>query len=257
MGLFKKKLKPTVTTEDKIWVEESIWWLEEQYGKSFLINQPFFTPTRQYFDHTFRGNEEDAYFVLEQLCVYMDIKDVNIALTFYSESPQEFSDEGIEITQSENLSKSETNFALGRYSQDGMNKYEIGIDFSVLKDPQVLIATMAHELSHLILLGEGRIDENDEFLTDLNAIAMGFGIFTANSIFSFSQWQGLSFHGWQANRRGYLPEQVVSYALALLQCYKKKEDDWSNFLNPGIKKQYDKNMNYLKENKEGIGFLNA
>jgi len=62
----------------------------------------------------------------------------------------------------------------------------------VLKDPINLIATLVHELSHIILLGEGGLEENDEELTDLNTIAMGFGIFTANSTFKFEYWRGTS-----------------------------------------------------------------
>ena len=52
----------------------------------------------------------------------------------------------------------------------------ISIETGQLKNPISLIATISHELAHHILLGENRIEENDELLL-LTAITYGFGIF--------------------------------------------------------------------------------
>ena len=131
---------------------------------------------------------------------YMDIKDVEIDLHYFSDKPLELT-EGIVTTQNETGFKQESKNTLGTYSEKGYKKYSVGIEVELLKSPTNLIATIAHELSHLVLLGEGRLNENDEELTDLNCIALGFGIFTCNSIFTFDQWQGTSHQGWQAQRR--------------------------------------------------------
>jgi hypothetical protein len=131
----------------------------------------------------------------------------------------------------------------------------VGIESGLLKNPTNLIATIAHELSHLILLGEGRLKENNEELTDLNCIALGFGIFTCNSIFTFDQWQGTSNQGWQTQKNGYIPEEVATYALALLTQYQGKADDsWTSFLNPTPRKMFTKNMRYLSATTDEIRF---
>src|SRR5690606_24171520 len=135
-----------------------------------------------------------------------------IDLHYFSDKPLELA-EGIVTTQSQGGSGFQNKNKLGTYSEKGRNKYSIGIEVSLLKDPTSLIATIAHELSHLTLLGEGRLQENDEELTDLNTIALGFGTFTANSIFRFQQFQGTSHQGWQTQRSGYIPEQVAAYSL--------------------------------------------
>lgn len=163
--------------------------------------------------------------------------------------------EGIVTTQSESGFKQDSKNVLGTYLEVGYNKFSIGIELSVLKNPTLLISTIAHELSHLILLGEDRLNSNDEELTDLNSIALGFGIFICNSIFTFDQWSGSTHQGWQAQKRGYFPEQVASYAFALLTMYQEKDyRSFLGFLNPSTKKMFEKNIKYLKSTKDEILF---
>lgn len=244
--MFFGKPKPTVTPDDKDWIEEAFVWLEQQYGQDFLKNVVTVEPTKQFFPIDFKGTEKNAEQLTEIICDYMQIKDVKIDLHYFSDKPLELA-EGIVTTQSEKGPGFQNKNKLGTYSEKGQNKYSIGIELELLKDPTDLIATIAHELSHLTLLGEGRLETNDEELTDLNTIALGFGIFTANSIFRFKQFQGTSHQGWQTQRRGYIPEQVAAYCLALLSNYQKKDDSsWTQFLNKSVKKMYDKNLEYLR-----------
>ena len=247
--MFFNKPKPTVTPEDKEWIEEAFLWFESQYGRDYLQNVRIIEPTRTFFDHWFQGKEEDAEFVLEQCMAYMDIKAVDVELHFFSDAPMEFESEGIMATNDDDETGAKDQFTLGKYAESGPNTFEIGLEINQLQNPQSMIATISHELSHLILLGEGRIEENNEELTDLNGIALGFGIFTSNSIFDFQQWQGISHQGWKANRQGYIPEQVAAYAMAIFNQYQNNTSDWSRHLNAGVKKLYDKNIQYLKSCK--------
>ncbi|MEO9965472.1 MAG: hypothetical protein ABJF11_06780 [Reichenbachiella sp.] len=248
------KPKPTVTSEDQEWIEDAFIWLEEQYGREYLKSLKIIEPTKEFFDHQFTGTEADAEYALKKLTEYMDLKGTNIELYYFSESPMEFEDEGIVATQNSNGTGTQDNYALGTYSEDGPNKFEIGLDLSQLKDPQSMIATLAHELSHMVLLGEGRLEENDEELTDLNCIALGLGIFISNSIFNFQQWQGSSHQGWQANRQGYIPEEVAAYALALFNNYQNNQSDWHQHLNKSMTKLYKKNLKYLQSTTDELRF---
>jgi hypothetical protein len=66
----------------------------------------------------------------------------------------------------------------------------IALKSSVIKDPMILVATVAHELGHLILLSDGHIDRSaadHEPMTDLLTVFLGLGIFTANSAAQFKQ----------------------------------------------------------------------
>ncbi|MBO6661261.1 MAG: hypothetical protein JJ909_16590 [Roseivirga sp.] len=252
--MFFSKPKPTVTPEDKEWIEDAFLWLEEQYGREYLKTIRIIEPTKKIFDHEFNGTEEDAHFALSKCLGYMDIKSVDVKLYFFNEAPMTFEGEGAMITQQEEGHGSRDNFALGKYSETGPGSFEIGIERNQLKNVQSLISTIAHELSHLILLGEGRLQENDEELTDLNCIALGFGIFIGNSIFDFRQWQGTTHNGWEAQRRGYIPEEVASYAMALFNKYQNNQTTWTSHLNKGIKKMFEKNLNYLNSNEANYKF---
>ena len=252
--MFFRTATPTVTAEDKEWVEEAFLWFENQYGREYLKNVKIIEPTTAFFPLNFEGSEENAEELVKIICDYMDIKNVRIDLHYFSDKPLELA-EGIVTARSEQGEKKENSNTLGTYSEDGHQQYSIGIELELLKDPTNLIATLAHELSHLILLGEGRLEENDEELTDLNCIALGFGIFTCNSIFSFSQWHGTSHHGWQAQRRGYIPEQVATFALALLIHYQNKDSvNWIKYLNRSPRKMVEKNLKYLSTTKDEIRF---
>jgi hypothetical protein len=251
--MFFGKPKPTVTPEDKDWIEDAFIWLEQQYGQERLKHVVTIEPTKEFFPIDFNGSRDNAERLTEMICSHMQIKDVKIDLHYFSDKPLELA-EGIVTTQSERGSGSENKNKLGTYSEKGQNKYSIGLELDLLKDPINLIATISHELSHLTLLGQGRLAENDEELTDLNTIALGFGIFTANSIFQFQQFQGASHQGWQTQKRGYIPEQVAAYGLALLTNYQRKDDNWSTYLNKSIKKMYDKNLKYLRATSDEVKF---
>lgn len=253
MQLFKPSA--TVTEEDRIWIEEAFIWFEEQYGRDFLKSVEIIEPTKKYFNHSFSGKQEDAEFVLDRLCEIMQIKNAKIELYYFSDAPLEFSDEGIEITQSPTGDGYQNSYKLGQYSEH-KDTFEIGIELKLLKSPNSLIATIAHELSHLMLLGEGRLAENDEELTDLNCIALGLGIFISNAIFNYQQWQGTSHQGWSMNRSGYIPEQVAAYAMAIFQNFQGNQSDWDKYLNKSVRKMYLKNLKYLDKTKDEILFKN-
>ena len=68
----------------------------------------------------------------------------------------------------------------------------IGVEYKQLNDPLGLVATLAHEIGHEILLGEGRVsrDQPDHEPLTLLTVFMGMGShFTANAT---SSRQGLA-----------------------------------------------------------------
>jgi hypothetical protein len=100
--------------------------------------------------------------------------------------------------------------AAGLYHHDPSARARIEIDEFQMKDPMTLVAVIAHELGHIILLRPGLVDRAEpdmEPLTDLLTVFLGFGIFTANAAFRFEQHQDGRPRGWSARRQGYLSEE--------------------------------------------------
>ncbi|WP_299125370.1 hypothetical protein [uncultured Tenacibaculum sp.] len=243
---WNKKTRLPITEEDKIWVDENLNWLRTEFGEEHFMKIETITPTKNFYNRTFDGTEEDAEFILKRTMELMNIQDIEIKLEFFSDEPIEM-DDGTILTTPADMNGSWQS-ASGVYQQNE-NYTVILIESSQLKNTISLIATISHELSHHILLGENRIEENDEFLTDLTAIAYGFGIFIGNSRFNFSQFSTNGRFGWNSTGQGYLPEQIIAYAMAWLSIERNEKTGFSQYLNKSMKKYYEQSYKYLTDEK--------
>ena len=244
---WNKKKKPSVTEDDRKWIEESFIYLREILGYEHFDSLRTITPTKNYHDWTFKGNEEDAEFVLERTKELMLIADSNIRIEYFSDQPIEMGD-GTILSSPADIN-GQWQSAAGSY-EEFENEKIIYIEKEQLKNTFSLIATIAHELSHFILLSESRIEENDEYLTDLTAIAYGFGIFLGNSRFQYSKFQNISHSGWQMSSQGYLPEQVIAYAMAWISIQRNESTEYEKYLNKEMAKFFTQNIEYLQTNNE-------
>lgn len=236
-----------ITSNDKKWVEHSLPQLLDMFGDDFIRSLPTITPDKKYFDRDFKGTEADIEYLLVRMTEIMHIDPWEIQLMFYSNRPTKLS-EGIVATPQEKL-KGGWKTSSGEYVNRGLGQKEIWIEMGLMNDPIGLIATMSHELAHYKLLGEYRMLENDELLTDLTAIVFGFGIFKGNSYFRFNQWMNNTHQGWQMKKSGYLPEQVIAYAMAWLANYRNEDISWKKHLNKTMLKYFDTCYKYLSNEK--------
>ena len=240
--LWKKKRKCPVTIDDEEWLNSDLGWLKD------LLNEPHFleiktvTPTKKFYNRDFTEIEADAQFVLERTKELMCIENEKIELKFFDDSKVEMDDGSVLTTPADINGSWES--ATGFYEEKENNTI-IYIERQQLKNPISLIATIAHELSHAILLGEKIIEENDEHLTDLMAITYGFGIFLGNSRFTFSQFNKGGMLGWESSSQGYLPEQVIAFSMAWLSLKRNENVDYKKFLNKTMLKYFNQSYNYL------------
>jgi hypothetical protein len=251
--MFFKKKKLSVTPEDKAWIEEAFCWFEAQYSREYLKEVPILAPIKRLFPVNYTGTLENAHELVAQVAHYMYIDDADIKVSFFNSQGVDLGS-GLTTTSTLAIEKF-VQGAAGYFQHIGHREFEISLDTALLGNSTNLIAVIAHELSHLVLLGDGRLEENDEFLTDLNCIAMGFGVFTCNSIFTFERISNQQWEGWRAQRSGYIPEEVATYALALMAHYQGKEDiSWSQYLKPSPLKMFERNMEYLQTTQDEIAF---
>jgi hypothetical protein len=239
---WNKKRKLPITKEDKVWIDADLNWLRTEFGEKHFMEIRTVTPTKDFYDRTFDGTEKDAEFILKRTMELMNIRDTEIKLKFFSDQPIEMAD-GTILTSPADINGS-WNSASGTYQQTE-NETIIAIEREQLKNTISLIATISHELSHQILLGENRIEENDEFLTDFTAITYGFGIFIGNSRFQFTS-QGF---GWKSSSQGYLPEQIIAYVMAWLSRERNEKIEFSEHLNKSMKKYFKQSFEYLANEK--------
>jgi hypothetical protein len=233
-GFFRKKkiIKAPIPEESQKWMIDAFKWLLVEFGKEKIISRSTLCPTEQDFPYKFVQSEKDAFALLPIIAGQMEIDPSKIELSFYDQSLMEFTagSGGRLFSQQD----SKTQYSSGTFRKKA-NKFQIELEISQFKDTENLIATLAHELSHVKLLGEKRIQKNDELLTDLTTVIYGLGIFCANASFKFYT----GFDSWGYNKQGYLSQQEWGFALALLSYLKGEHmPAWIDHLSPNIKSDY-------------------
>jgi hypothetical protein len=126
----------------------------------------------------------------------------------------------------------------------------IGIEASMLNDPVALVATLAHEVAHEILIGQKLISTSEpdhEPLTDLVTVFFGMGIFGANSTIRDAGWsRGLS-AGWHARRLGYLDQRAFGYALArFAETRGETRPSWIKHVRPDVRVPLEQSLRFLR-----------
>ena len=240
---WKRKPQWPITIEDRNWIDQNLEFLMEVLGTGHFKALRTILPTKDFFDRKFEGNESDAHFVFSVVSRIMDIEEGKVTLAFFSDGPVEKEDGTILTTPEEENGL--WSGAAGWY-QRGNGETTIAIERRKLANTTALIATIAHELAHEILLGENRISENDEHLTDLVAIVYGFGIFLGNAHFNFNSFSDGNMSGWQMNQQGYMPEQAIAYAMARLSLLRNEDTRYRQYLDKPIKKYFTRSWDGLK-----------
>jgi len=246
---FKKKAICPVPVEDVRWVRWAFSWLINNFGEELYDNKQILVPEYSSFPIQYNGQRESAEETLKIVAIQMDVLPEDIHLSIYAEGTNSIGTGG--IFQSEVFVEQQGGHSGGLYwgRNEEDNKYHIGLEQKVLRDPEEIVATLAHEIAHIKLLGEGRLTENDEPLTDLATIVFGFGIFNANAAFHFKN----TFDSWGYKRLGYLSQMQWGFALAYW-AYSRNDDnpDWIKYLSADLRSDFKKSMQYILENEQLI-----
>lgn len=241
MGWFTPKY--VVSDEQKEWLENAFLWLIDEIGADILRSVEVILPIEEYFPEPFAGSPSDIRTMVERVCGYMDVDSAKVVVEF-------FADEDGSRLHPLAAAEETPRHAIGTYHMRG-GRYIINLETNQASDPQVLVATIAHELGHVILLGEDRLDPDHpdhEPLTDLLTVFYGMGVFTANSVFTFEQWTNTFSQGWRAGRRGYLDEEMFGYALAMFAYVRNEiKPGWAGFLETNVKSYFKSNLKYLEK----------
>ncbi len=208
---FKKK---HLLSDDSLHFQiETFKWLLTYFGgDAFYKDTTLILPTEEFFPNIMRGPEElaESTFRCVQKYVGMD----NWPCELQEQEP----DPDYKVAPTTIIKGGEYS-PLGTFSAKNSKKVIITYNPAIISDPSQLVATFAHELAHYLT---GTCQEpppggwdNWEFATDIAGVFMGFGIFLANSAFSFSQYTDIDSQGWSTSRSGYLSEPEFAFSLAV------------------------------------------
>ncbi|SHJ48618.1 hypothetical protein [Aquimarina spongiae] len=209
--LWKRKTK-ILKDEAKQFIEHQLLFIERLMGADWLSNFKPFVLT--HFQVEGVDHKEIAQLVFNQVKQAIGLKDADITLDFFWEKPIQPKDP-FAVLKTTDLFKEET-IKIGKYRND-KTSHIICIEMSVLRNHYLLVYTLAHELAHYFLQGQKQLFFNDEKLTDILVLVMGFGNF----------WCELHSNKNSTNeiKTGYLSKEEGIYALAWLQEY-NKDSQW-------------------------------
>jgi len=231
-----------VTDEQGAWVEKSVDWCLHEFGDDVLrygTALPIDVLPRAY-----DASSDQVRELVETIADVMSVQCDDIEVEFFRTPPE----------------TARKKHAVGTYQQRG-GQAVISLDRAEVGDPHLITAIIAHELGHVRLLGEQRIDParaDMEPLTDLATVVFGLGVFTTNGAMTFTKtvrgWSALplgditerellgSGHG-PYSRYGYLDEKVLAHALAYLSFRRGEHTPaWRASLEPGPRAAFDKSM---------------
>ena len=185
-GFFKKK--PVLSRDNILFQIETYKWLMKHFGgDDFYQDTVLVLPTREFFPSEVSNEKEAATETFLQVKKYAGLESWDCVLLEQEKDPDPSVGPALLIQGTESS-------PLGTFSVSD-ETVQITYNPTLLKQPTQLVATFAHELAHY-LTATSREEppggwENWEFVTDLTAFFLGFGIFMANSALIFNSLQTL------------------------------------------------------------------
>ncbi len=164
LGWLRSSPKPPIETYDKAWTETRMLWLADHFGIDRMRNAKVLCPVREDFPDPYSATAEDVQRIMLRLCGVLGIDPLRVELRL--------------------VDGSELPGAAGLYEPSKDGPAIISIASSTLDDFQGVVSTLAHELAHELLLGQGHLTaqtEDHERVTDLLPVFLGLGVFTANA----------------------------------------------------------------------------
>jgi hypothetical protein len=223
----------------KSWVEERLEWLAAEFGDSAFNGRPVVLPAHEFFPDTYDGSRHAVFDMFERVCGYMDVVRQLVTLRITANSPKVWL---------ENAAGHALPDAAGTF-EEGRRQFVVSLDESGFDDPMGLVGTMAHELAHVRLLGEGRVSPyvfDNELLTDLTVVHFGLGIFLANTPRNWASGNTRWPDSPDLVKPEYMTPPMFGWALAHLAWFRDEaRPDWARHLTGGARAEFRQGLRYL------------
>jgi len=224
-------------------MEDAFRWMTVEFGLDSIQSAKVLLPTKEDFLADKNLSEKTTYYILEKIALQMCVDYDKIEI-FFVEDPKNIIGED-SIQPIHLIPENNPIYAGSYYGVNEKGKYVISINKEQLNYPENIVATIAHELSHIILSDIRRVEEYDEYLTDLLIVFYGIGIFGANSAFNFFK----NFYSWGYSKQGYLNEKEWTYALALFASIRgESSPEWALYLKKHIYKDLISSIKFIEKN---------
>jgi hypothetical protein len=227
----------------KNWVEDRLEWLSGEFPESAFSGCEIILPTTKYFANPRADSVQSVQHLLVDVCEYMGVDRDGVRLEITSERNQPWlvDEHGHDIPG-----------AAGTFQDDGQ-AVVIRLNRDEFADVEGLIGTMAHELAHVRLLAEGRLDVDEfdnELTTDLTTVHLGMGIFLANSPRIWhshdSRWPNSDLI-----KPEYMTPPMFGWAFAHLAWFRgESQPEWARYLSSSSRANLRQGLRYLTATRD-------
>ena len=229
-----------VDVPTKTWIENRFQWLTDELGLERLQRGRTVLPTKEFLPLRYEFTAEGIAELMVLVARYMDVEPSRLDLCFYEDDSPQFWGAPSSRTA-------------GIYTSSG-DRFEIWLEVNTLRDPAHVVATLAHEIGHVILLGQNRLSpdqEDQEEITDLLTVFLGLGIFTANSVIGEVNWRFGTSYAWSISKRGYLTMEMFGYAMALYTLARREpRPKWAKHLRLDVRTALKRGVEYILETRD-------
>lgn len=220
------------TPEEQEWLIQALADLIAAGGAKPFTSMPIVEPTRKHFPDTWKANAAGLDRVSRRLMQYASLGSIDIEATMFVD---------VEWPGHEDSTgcRSLAGFFAG--IDDGVCRF--GYNAANPADEAYMSGIMAHEVSHAFRLVHDLRDlEAEEYLTDVTAAYLGFGILVANNSYRYRTYGDATSGFWQStSKAGYLPPQALCFLLAV------------QFLSRSVDPEdVDRLLSYLEPNQRGF-----
>ncbi len=235
--------KCPVTDKEKGWIERNLRWFLDEFGWRTVLEVAVVLPEPEFFPDPYDGSYDCVRRLVDRVCGYMRLDPGRVTLEIFEDPGRAIYDSGFPLGRGGSFRG-----PAGEYVGDlGIESGIIRIESSLLDQADSLIATIAHELGHLILLGEGRLtgrEKDQEELTELLTVFYGLGVIKANAVFTRHD-------SWRSSLLGYLPEAMYGQALASFAWMRnEKKPAWAGYLDRPVRADFKQALRYLQKSRD-------
>lgn len=247
--------KLPISEEERRWVDDGFTRLEKMLGRRRMLEAEVILPAAEYFPDIYDKTPAAVENFFRRVCGYMQVDRSSIELDIFPDEEHELYGM-LPSWQTKSAGPAGLYFHSDAYQEAGREARKgsmlVAVRATQLNDPLSLVATIAHELGHVILLGGGLLNReapDHEPLTDLLTVFLGLGIFTANAAVRFQQHQDDRQQGWSMQRLGYLPQEVFGYALAKFALERGEVNPkWASHLSTNVRAYFKSSSAWLAKN---------
>lgn len=245
LGLTQPKLP--INSEERSWIDQTFVHLADILGAQRLLHSRVMLPTPEHFPDAYDGSEAALQLMFKRVAPAMLVDPSAVDVTIFREDHRM-------TREMVPFSSWSDSGASGLYYHERSLRAEISINEQEFKDPEALVAVLAHELGHVVLLRPGLVDPNKpdmEPMNDLLTVFLGLGVFTANAAFRFHQHTNYQSQGWSTRRLGYLSEEMFGYALARFAFERDDpESVWAKYLKTNVASYMKRSCRWFVSNRE-------